>query len=167
MGPPRGDHRAELVRASMMRFVILGQPCSKANSRQLVHFGERIVPIKSKEALAYEKAALRQIPPAARQRIAGPVRISITIYYASERPDLDPSVILDCLQDRYVKDKKTGERVLVQKGVVQNDRQFREMHFFHAIDRRNPRAEIEIEPLVPQQQALEVEPATVEEGPPF
>ena len=141
----------------MIRFTILGQPCSKANSRQLVNFGKRIVPIKSKDALAYERAALLQIPVSARQGLDGPARINITIFYASERPDLDPSVILDCLQNRYVKDKKTGERVLVQKGVVQNDRQFREMHLFHRIDRANPRAEIEIEPLAPQQQTFHME----------
>ena len=132
-----------------IKFTILGQACSKANSRQLVHFGKRIVPIKSAEALAYEKAALKQIPPAARQRLEGPCRITIHVYYESERPDLDPSVVLDCLQDRW--EKVGAERVLTHKGVVRNDRQFREMHFFHGIDRHNPRAEIEIEPLVAQQ----------------
>lgn len=136
----------------MIRFTILGQPCSKANSRQLVHFGKRIVPIKSKEALAYERNALKQIPPSARQRLEGPCAITIRIFYASERPDLDPSVVLDCLQDRF--EKVGAERVLTHRGVVRNDRQFREMHFFHAIDKANPRAEIEVEPMQAQQEAL-------------
>lgn len=41
--------------------------------------------------------------------------------------------------------------MLTHKGVVRNDRQFREMHFYHHIDRHNPRAEIEVEPMVAQQ----------------
>lgn len=126
---------------------ILGQVCSKANSRQIVTIKGRPTPIKSKEALAYERDALRQIPPAARQRLEGPVRMTIRIWYASERPDLDESLLLDVLQDRYATDKRTKERVLVQAGVYRNDRAVREKHVFHAIDRANPRAEIEIEPI--------------------
>src|SRR5690606_37803242 len=98
----------------------------------------------------YERDALRQIPPAARRRLEGPVRMTIRIWYASERPDLDESLILDVLQDRWQRNKATGERVLVQAGVYRNDRCVREKHVYHAIDRANPRAEIEIEPLVEQ-----------------
>lgn len=153
-------------------FTIFGQACSKANSRQLVTISGRPAFIKSKDARAYERDALRQIPATARQRIEGPCRITIRVWYSSERPDLDPSVILDCLQDRWKRSKGKlkkiapgeyaegeGERVLVQAGVVRNDRQFREMHFYHAIDKANPRAEIEIEPLVAQQVGMfHVEP---------
>jgi Holliday junction resolvase RusA-like endonuclease len=42
----------------------------------------------------------------------------------------------------------------VQKGVYRNDRQVREKHVFHAIDRANPRAEIEVEPIEAQQQEM-------------
>lgn len=134
----------------MIRLTILGQPCSKANSRQIVTIKGRPTSIKSKEALAYERDALRQIPPAARRRLEGPLRMTIGIWYASERPDLDESLILDVLQDRWQRDKRTGERVLVQAGVYRNDRQVRERHVYHGIDRSNPRAEIEIEPIVEQ-----------------
>lgn len=144
----------------MIRFTILGEPASKANQRKLVTFGRgedaRPAIIKSKKARDYERDALRQIPPAARQRLEGPARISIRVFYASERPDLDPSVILDCLQDRY--HGKGDDRALVQHGVVRNDRQFREMHFFHHIDRANPRAEITVEPLQMQQPELALPP---------
>ncbi len=74
--------------------------------------------------------------------------MTLRIFYASERPDLDESVVLDVLQDRFVKDRVTDERRLVQKGVYRNDRQVREKHVYHSIDRANPRAEIEVEPLV-------------------
>lgn len=138
----------------MIRLTILGQPCSKANSRQIVTIKGRPTPIKSKEALAYERDALRQIPTAARQRLEGPVRLTIRIWYASERPDLDESLLLDVLQDRYATDKRTKERVLVQAGVYRNDRQVRERHVYHGIDRANPRAEVIVEPMQAQQAEL-------------
>ena len=109
--------------------------------------------IKSEKALAYERDALRQIPPAARRRFAGPVRVTLRIFYATELPDLDESLILDVLQDRYAKPKNL-DRYLVQAGVYRNDRQVREKHVFHAIDQANPRAEITVEALLPQQERL-------------
>ncbi len=136
----------------IVRLTILGEPASKANSRQLVKFGRgdkaRPAIIKSQKARDYERDALRQIPPAARVELAGPVRVTLRIFYASERPDLDESVVLDVLQNRYA---GRGEaRELVQRGVYANDRQVREKHVFHAIDRANPRSEIEVEALVAQ-----------------
>lgn len=139
-----------------VRLVILGEPCSKSNTSQIVRMGERVSIGKSVDAKAYIKAALPQIPPKARQRIEGPVRFTATLYYASERPDLDESQLLDVLQDQWKRDKATGERVLVQAGVYRNDRQVRERHVFHAIDRKNPRAEILIEPLQPVQSGLPI-----------
>ena len=135
----------------MIRLTILGEPCSKSNTSQIVRMGERVSIGKSVDAKAYIKAALPQIPPKARQRIEGPVRFTATLYYASERRDLDEGQILDVLQDQWKRDKRTGERVLVQAGVYRNDRQVREKHIRHAIDKANPRAEILIEPLVPQE----------------
>ena len=137
-------------------FTILGEPASKANSRELVTIGPRDArrPIlrKSDKALAYERDALRQIPPAARIRLDGEVRVSMRIFYATERPDLDESLVLDILQDRY--SGKGEERMLVQRGVYRNDRQVREKHVFHGIDRANPRTEIVVEPLQAQQAEL-------------
>lgn len=138
----------------MIRFTILGEPASKANSRQIVTIAGRPSSIKSKKARNYETDALMQIPPAARQRIEGPVRVTLRIWYASERPDLDESVVLDVLQDRYVRAKEGAERRLVQSGVYRNDRQVREKHVYHGIDRNNPRAEVVVEPLQAQQADL-------------
>ncbi len=54
--------------------------------------------------------------------------MTLTIYYATRRPDLDESLILDLLQ-----------------GVAyRNDRQVRERHVFWGLDKDNPRTEIEI-----------------------
>jgi hypothetical protein len=139
-----------------VKLTIYGEPCSKANSRRLVHIpdghgGKRASFVKSKDALAYERDALRQIPPVLRHRLEGPVRLTLCIYYASERPDLDESIVMDVMQDRYAKDKKSGKRELVQKGIYRNDRQVREKHAYWGKDPRNPRAEIVVEALVPQQ----------------
>jgi len=141
-------------------FTIYGEPASKANSRELVKFGRgeqaRPALIKSAKARAYERGALLQIPVHARLALQGPVRVTLRIFYASERPDLDESVVLDVLQHRY---RGRGEqRALVQLGVYANDRQVREKHVYHAIDRKNPRAEIEVEPMQPQQQVIDARP---------
>ena len=134
-----------------IEFVIYGEPASKANSREIVTMRikgtdkTRPAVIKSEKAIAYEANALRQIPPKARIQLTEPVSITLRIWYASERPDLDESVVLDVLQNRYAKVKQTGERVLVQAGVYVNDRQVREKHVFHGIDKANPRTEIRVE----------------------
>lgn len=141
-------------------FVILGEPASKANSREVVKFHDLVRVVKSKKAQAYEAAALRQIPPAARQRLDGPVRVTLRVWYASERPDLDESVVLDVMQDRWGRTAPSNpivpsQRVLLQAGVYRNDRQVKEKHVYHAgIDRANPRVEVEVEPLQAQQCGL-------------
>lgn len=157
----------------MIRFTILGEPASKANSRVLSTIGpshdKRVILRKGDKALEYERLVLPQIPVAARQRLEGPVCVAIRIHYATERPDLDESLLLDLLQDRWSKDRRTGERVLLQAGVYRNDRQVRERHVYHAIDRANPRAEIVVAPRRAQQTALELAPPALAapEGFPF
>lgn len=149
-----------------IRFMIIGEPVSKANSREIVtrrfrnvegKLKARPMSIKSEKALDYERAVLKQVPPLARVRLEGPVRIALRLWYATERPDLDESLLLDCLQDRWktVKRKGGDERVLVHRGVYRNDRQIREKHIYHSIDRANPRADVLIEPLQAQQSELE------------
>jgi Holliday junction resolvase RusA-like endonuclease len=151
----------------MIKFTILGNACSMKNSRKIVSFGGRPALIKSDAAREYEESALKQIPPAARQMLEGPVRVTMRMYYSSERPDLDGALLLDIMAARYKKVEgkliKIGpgqyargesERVLVSRGCYINDRQCREQHFYHAIDKLNPRVEIEIEPIGPQQGAL-------------
>ncbi|MDR6384952.1 RusA family crossover junction endodeoxyribonuclease [Paraburkholderia caribensis] len=149
-----------------LAFEILGEPASKANSRELVTLRFRDSDTgelrrrprirKSDKALAYERAALRQIPQQCRVRLTGPVRVRLRIFYASERPDLDEAVVLDVLQDRYAYVLRNGVKVreLVQAGVYRNDRQVRQKFVYHGIDRANPRAEIIVRPLTAQQDTL-------------
>ena len=139
----------------MIRFVILGEPASKANSRKIVTLNGRPASIKSAKARAFAESAFPQIPREARQRLDMPVRVTLRIWYRTERPDLDESVVLDVLQDQYEKKLCAGlpgggfqqDRLLVQCGVYRNDRQVREKHVFHGIDRKNPRVEVAVEPI--------------------
>lgn len=111
-------------------FTVFGEPASKANSRQLVRLNNRPMFIKSKKARDYVSAFKLQCPklPVLMQ---GDLVVHIKIYYASRRPDLDESVILDAMQDL----------------IYENDRQVKEKHVYHGLDKDNPRAEIRIETL--------------------
>jgi Endodeoxyribonuclease RusA len=104
---------------------ILGEPASKANSRKLVHYNGMSRLIKSEKALTYSEAFKLQTKPL-QTLMSGDLKVTMVIYYASRRPDLDESLILDLLQ-----------------GVVyENDRQVKIKHIYWALDRENPRAHI-------------------------
>ena len=107
-------------------FTIIGEPASKANSRRLVTIKNRPAFIKSKKALAYEKMFKTQCPHLEDVMLEGDLWVDIKIYYATRRPDLDESVILDCMQGL----------------IYANDRQVKEKHIYWGLDRENPRTEI-------------------------
>jgi len=116
----------------MISFVVLGEPASKANSRRIVLFGKRPALIKSAKAIAYAKSFQRQCPKPTRM-LLGDLVATIRIFYASRRPDLDASVILDAMQGL----------------VYQNDRQVKEMHLHWGLDPKRPRAEISVQAMQP------------------
>ena len=108
-------------------FTIEGEPASKANSRKLVMIKGKMIPIKSQKALDYVKAFQKQIPkidPLTEEY----VKVEMMIYYASRRPDLDESLILDCMQNY----------------VYYNDRQVKEKHIYWGLDKENPRTIIRV-----------------------
>lgn len=107
---------------------IPGEPASKANSRKIVRFGARLASIKSDKARAYAYH-FATAAPVIEPLIEGSVAVSITIFYASRRPDLDESLILDLLQGR----------------AYLNDRQVREKHIYWGLDPDRPRCEIVVE----------------------
>jgi len=121
-------------------FVILGEPASKANNRRLLLIDGKPRFVKSSKALAFACSAALQIPVAARVMFEGPVRVTLRMFYSTERPDLDESIVLDVLQ------ALTWQGKVTRPGVYRNDRQVREKHVFHDIDRVNPRVEVEVEP---------------------
>ena len=110
---------------------IFGEPASKANSRRVVRIGGMSRLIKSHKALTYSDLFQRQIKPLGLTPMSGDVRVTMHIWYASRRPDLDESLILDLLQGHaYV-----------------NDRQVKEKHIYWHLDKDDPRSEILVEEL--------------------
>jgi Holliday junction resolvase RusA-like endonuclease len=108
--------------------IIFGEPASKSNSRRLVRFGGMSRLIKSEKALNYSDMFKQQCRPLA-TLMTGDLRITLHIFYASRRPDLDESLILD----------------LMQGLIYENDRQVKERHAYWGLDPLNPRTEILIE----------------------
>jgi hypothetical protein len=121
----------------VIKFTVYGEPCSKANSRRLVTIRSKPAFIKSKKALAYVNDFHVQCPQL-QPPISGDVAVRMTIYYSSRRPDLDESLILDCMQS--VKQKKT----VLRNNIYLNDRQVKEKHIYWGLDKENPRTEIEV-----------------------
>ncbi len=108
--------------------VILGEPASNANSRRIVNIRGRMVPIKSKKALEYVASLRLQAAAQMPSMIEGDLRVEMMIHYASRRPDLDESVILDALQ-----------------GIAyENDRQVKQRMTYWGLDKDMPRAVIRI-----------------------
>lgn len=128
----------------MIDFIIYGELASKANSRRLVSRGGKPMFIKSEKGLAYVRSAMKQIPREAKVNLEGELIVHLDVWYASQRPDLDESLLLDILQAKF--EKSGDRRICVNRGVYLNDRQVREKHVYHHIDKNNPRVRIRIEP---------------------
>lgn len=125
----------------VLSITILGEPASKANSRKLVQFHGMSRLIKSTKALNYSEAFKRQcdlLLDKNAELIEGDVKVCMKIYYATRRPDLDESLILDLLQGY----------------AYANDRQVKEKHIIWGLDKENPRAEITVEKKAPEQSGL-------------
>ena len=110
------------------KVTIQGEPASKANSRRPT---KKAGWIKSEKALLYEQTAKAQLGWQRMNPVMeGPVRVTMTVYYATRRPDFDVSLIEDVLQGY----------------VYKNDRQIRERHNYRGKeDKLHPRAEIVVE----------------------
>ena len=118
----------DVTQLQVLSQIIFGEPASKANSRRVVHYGGMSRLIKSKKALTYSDVFKQQcgkLPTL----MTGDLRVTLYIFYASRRPDLDESLILD----------------LMQGLIYENDRQVKERHCYWGLDPDNPRAEIIVE----------------------
>jgi Holliday junction resolvase RusA-like endonuclease len=107
--------------------IVPGETASKSNARQMVRIGRRLVPIKSKKALAY-KDCFERLAPTIDPLMDGDVLLFCHIFYATRRPDLDESLIMDCLEGK----------------AYTNDRQIKAKIILHGLDRKSPRTEIKI-----------------------
>ena len=110
---------------------ILGQPRSKANSRvqrKSPRTG-KMFSGKNQKCLDYvESVKVQALVVRPARLLEGPLSFRGTLYYPNNQSDLDPSLLIDCLQ-----------------GIVfTNDRQVKHWDVRHGIDKANPRAEIEI-----------------------
>tara|TARA_R100001460_G_scaffold19960_4_gene41451 strand:+ start:3477 stop:3869 length:393 start_codon:yes stop_codon:yes gene_type:complete len=113
-----------------INFIIDGEPASKSNSRKIVTFGKRPALIKSEKARNYEKMFAQQCPQL-ENLIDNDVKVELIIYYASRRPDLDESVVLDCMQGK----------------IYVNDRQVKQKIVYWGLDRERPRTHVRVSPL--------------------
>ena len=129
------------TKTSVIEFTVFGEPASKANSRKLVTIRGKPAFIKSEKARNYENIFAPQCPQLD-PIIEDDVRVYIKIFYASRRPDLDESVILDCMQSVTAKYPHSKERYVIRNNIYKNDRQVKEKHIVWALDKENPRAEI-------------------------
>ena len=117
-------------------FTVHGICQSKANSREAVprrsKSGRMFVAfIKGPKARAFVNDCARQIP-FLRERFKCDVFVHAVIYYPSRQSDVDPSLLFDCMQGR----------------IYENDRQVREYHVVGRIDRKAPRCEVTVRPLL-------------------
>jgi Holliday junction resolvase RusA-like endonuclease len=108
-------------------FVVYGNIPSSTNSRVKAHWGGWI---KSKPCRDYEKSFVAQIPEPARIQYAGPVEISLVIFFRRRTSDLAIKFFQDLLQ---------------QSGILKNDNQvMRYRRLEKKLDSKNPRIEFSI-----------------------
>ena len=110
---------------------VLGEPASKSNSRRLVRIKGKVRIIKSEKALNYKKHFLEQVNKPS-EPIEGDVELGVVVWYATRRPDLDVSLIMDLLQDAEV---------------IVNDRQIKIIRAYHQLDKENPRSLVAVRKL--------------------
>jgi hypothetical protein len=108
-------------------FTVYGEPASKANSRKMVLIKGRPALIKSGKARAYVTMFESQCP-VLEVPTTDDVVVEMMIYYASRRPDLDESLILDCMQGR----------------IYKNDRQVKQKFIYWGLDKEEPRSIIRV-----------------------
>jgi len=108
-------------------FTVYGEPASKANSRKMVLIKGRPALIKSAKARGYVTMFESQCP-VMEVPTTDDVVVEMMIYYASRRPDLDESLILDCMQGR----------------IYKNDRQVKQKFIYWGLDKEEPRSIIRV-----------------------
>lgn len=104
---------------------ILSHLASKSNSRRKTNWGGVI---KSEAAMSFEHDFFLQCI-GKKEAYPGPVSMSVHVYYADNRRDLDISLLQDCIQ---------------KAGIIKNDRQIQEIHAWRHVDKEKPRVIFEL-----------------------
>ena len=137
MVAPRHDSR-KASDDNMNAFVIEGEPASKSNARQLVMIKGRMVPIKSKKALAYGKLFDQQCPTR-KEIFTEDIIVCMKIFYKTRRPDLEESLILDLMEGK----------------IYKNDRSVKLKYIEHGLDKESPRTLIVVALLEMKEEAID------------
>jgi Holliday junction resolvase RusA-like endonuclease len=114
---------------SAVSFTVIGVCYSMKNSRILA----RGRTIEHPKCRRFREDFAVQVPFIARINLGSktsPLRTHVSVWYPTEKQDLDVAVVYDLLQ---------------ACGVVANDRFIIEKHEYRHIDRKNPRVEIQVE----------------------
>jgi len=116
------------------RQTIYGQPPSKSNSYRITTMCGHGSLAKTQATKKYEESFFMQCS-IRNANIDKRFKLTIDVYFSSDRPDLDNSckVVLDCLQSCKA---------------IKNDRFCAEIHARKLIDKERPRIEFEIEEYV-------------------
>lgn len=111
--------------------VILGQPPSKSNAYRIITTYGHGSLAKTQATKKYEESFFMQCG-LRNANIDKRFKLTVDVYFASDRPDLDNSakVVLDCLQSCKA---------------IKNDRLCSEIHARKLIDKEKPRIEFVIE----------------------
>ena len=87
---------------------------------------------KNPEAQRYVKDFLKQIPGNLQVRYDTPVRLTAFIFYKTKRPDLDESLLMDCLES---------------SSIITNDRLIWDKQILKYFDKHIPRVKFYVEKL--------------------
>ena len=99
----------------MIEHTVYGQLPSMKNRRILKVIKGRIMSFKNPEAQRYVKDFLKQIPGNLQVRYDTPVRLTALIFYKTKRPDLDESLLMDCLESSSI---ITNDRLIWDKQIL-------------------------------------------------
>ncbi len=104
---------------------IFGQLPSLKNSRRIMRRGpNKLMVIKSVDAMQYEQAFLMAIPQKMRVGYGGPVSLRARIYYQSRRSDLSVELLYD---------------LIAKAGIILNDRQVHHCECWKGLSKESPR----------------------------
>lgn len=115
-------------------YTIRGNIPSKSNCYRIVTINGKSKLAKSEALTKYEKSFYLQCPERGRD-VEGYFALKAKVYFSSNRPDLDNSlkILLDCLQ---------------HTGTIRNDRYCTRIEIEKMVDRKDPRVEYEVIPVL-------------------
>lgn len=118
----------------LCNFSVVGkQPVSFKNRQRIIRAGKFPRIVKSKDALAFEKHFIENVPEELTTAKFGalddPLALYAMLYYANRRSDMHVEIIQDCLE---------------KSGVIKNDRYLREAHVLAGLAQEGEEPRIEV-----------------------